>query len=203
MLKELLKNKKFLKATDVFMQDKDVIDVIIFGSSVREKENPFDIDILVIYLTEKRENTDETYQFRKRIEEIVKKNVHAVSIGYKNLFKPEFLPRQSILSEGFSMKIKNYLSEGFGFSSRILFKYSLKEKNNSKRMQFYYALYGRKKEKGILEKSNCLKFSDSIILSPIENSELLKNFFKKNSIQFIEIPVLIPERVLNYLVNTK
>lgn len=201
MLKELLKNKKFLKETNVFMENSEVIDVILFGSSVREKQNPSDVDVLIIYLSEKKENTNKTYQFRKRIEGIIKKSVHITPISYENFFKPEFSPRQAILSEGFSMKIKNYLSEGLGFSSRILFRYSLKEKNNSERMLFYYALYGRGKEKGFLEKNNCIKFSDSIILSAVESSEILKDFFKKNNISFIEIPLLIPERILKYLIE--
>jgi len=36
--------------------------------------------------------------------------------------------------------------------------------SKSKRMIFYYSLYGRGKEKGLLEKTGSHKFSESIII---------------------------------------
>ena len=78
----------------------------------------------------------------------------------------------------------------------MLFR-SLKGFSKSDRMRFYYSLYGRTKDqKGILKELNATKFSDSIILCPIESSEAMKDFFDTWEIAFERFPVLIPTRVL-------
>ena len=41
---------------------------------------------------------------------------------------------------------------------------------------FYYSLYGRGNRAGIIYKYKLKKFSDTIIMSPINNSELVKEF---------------------------
>ena len=96
------------------------------------------------------------------------------------------------------MKQKKSVAECFGYNNFVLFKYSLKNMNKSKRMQFYYSLNGRGKEKGILKKNKCSKFADKIILSPIENSETMKNFLEKWEIKFIQFPVIIPQKTMKY-----
>lgn len=67
--------------------------------------------------------------------------------------------------------------------------------SKSDRMRFYYSLYGRKKSKGVLEQFKARKFSDTIIASPIENAEKIKEFLQYWKIEFMEIPALIPSRI--------
>ena len=73
--------------------------------------------------------------------------------------------------------------------------------SKSKKMIFYYSLYGRGKEEGLLKKTDSHKFSEGIIISKIENSEFIKEFLERGHIEYIEIPVLIPERILRYKLN--
>ena len=73
--------------------------------------------------------------------------------------------------------------------------------DKSKRMQFYYSLYGRTQKKGILKKYNCYKFSDTIILSPIGSSEMIKEFLQKWDIPFLEFPILIPLKIEQYILK--
>lgn len=197
MLKELLKNKKFAEIIKEFLKRPEILDVIIFGSITRGKEKPKDIDLLIIYAKKTKNIIDINYELSKKLKKVSKK-IEIIGKEYNDIFKPEFFARESILSEGFSMQQKKFVSECFGYDNFVLFKYSLKKMNKSKRMRFYYSLNGRGKEKGILKKNKCYKFADKIILSPIENSETMKNFLEKWEIKFMQFPVIIPQKTVKY-----
>ena len=82
----------------------------------------------------------------------------------------------------------------------ILFKYDLINLNKSERMRFYYSLYGRTKEqKGIIQELNSIKFSDSIILCPANNSEEMSEYLNSWKIKHLKFPILIPSRLKNIL----
>jgi predicted nucleotidyltransferase len=197
MLKKLLENKKFCDSVAEFIKNPAVLDVILFGSFIRDKLNPTDIDILILCSNKKLLNEDEVYSFRKNLEKIDKK--FSISIeSYSSLLDSNFLARESILSEGFSLVKKKFLHESFGYGTFIMFRYSLKELNNSKRMQFYYALYGRGKNKGIIEKDKSYKLSNEIILSSVENSEIFRNLFDGWRISYTESEILIPKKFVEY-----
>lgn len=201
MLKELLKNKEFLKIIRESLKELEIIDIILFGSIVRGREKPRDIDLLILYVPKTEKIIEKSYRIRKKLEKI-SKNIHVTSQRYDEVFSLEFLAREAILSEGFSMRNKEFISESLGYSNFVLFRYSLKKLNKSKRMQFYYSLYGRDKT-GVLEKNKCYKFSDRVILSPIENSETIKDFLDIWKIKYIEFPIIIPKRVVKYLLREK
>ena len=62
-------------------------------------------------------------------------------------------------------------------------------------MQFYYSLYGRTVKGGILKELKAYKFSENMILTPVTNAEKMKEYLEK-WLEFIEIPVLIPSRLM-------
>jgi predicted nucleotidyltransferase len=180
-----------------FNKNKEVLlDIILFGSSVKGKEKPNDIDILLLYKSSK--NIDVSYALKKTIEakgyyiEITDKT-------YNELLNPNFIAGISIISEGYSLVYNKFLFEGLGYLSFNLFKYELKQFNKSERMRFYYSLYGRNNEKGMLKILNSIKFSDSIILCPVENVERMKEYFDTWKLKYVEFPILIPERIKNIL----
>ena len=196
--KKLWKNIKFLKEINEFFKENknNLIDIILFGSTIKGKKKPKDIDLLILFKDKK--DLDLSYKLRKNLE---KKNfkVEITSKTYKELFSPLFKVRESILSEGFSLIQKKFLSKGFGYINLILFKYNLKKFNKSDRMRFYYSLHGRGKEKGMLKKLNTIKFSKTILLSPIEYENELKYYLEKWSIEYIKFPILMPNRIKNIL----
>jgi hypothetical protein len=168
----------------------------LFGSSIKGKEKPNDIDILLLYKSSK--NIDVSYALKKTIEakgyciEITDKT-------YNELLNPNFIAGISIISEGYSLVYNKFLFEGLGYLSFNLFKYELKQFNKSERMRFYYSLYGRNNEKGMLKMLDSIKFSDSIILCPVENVERMKEYFDTWKLKYVEFPILIPERIKNIL----
>lgn len=194
MLKELLMNTEFIKSCKEILKNGYVLDIVIFGSSIRGKERPNDLDLLVVYSNDFKDIIDENYKIKKILEKYIK-NIQITGKKYKEIFEKSFLPRESILAEGFSISQNKFLSEGFGYKNFILFKYSLKNLSKSRRMTFYYSLYGRGDENGLLEKNNCIKFSDSIILSPISSSDLIKDFFESLKIEYINFPFLTTEDI--------
>lgn len=198
MSKSLLQDTTFKSEIKRFFnKNKEVLlDIILFGSSVKGKEKPNDIDILLLYKSSK--NIDVSYALKKTIEakgyyiEITDKT-------YNELLNPNFIAGISIISEGYSLVYNKFLFEGLGYLSFNLFKYELKQFNKSERMRFYYSLYGRNNEKGMLKILNSIKFSDSIILCPVENVERMKEYFDTWKLKYVEFPILIPERIKNIL----
>ena len=67
-------------------------------------------------------------------------------------------------------------------------------------MRFYYSLYGRNKnDGGILKDLNVLKFSDTILLCPIQNTEKMKEYLDYWKIKYIEFPIMMPDRLKNLI----
>ena len=202
MLTELLKNKEFNKIIKSFIGNKEVIDIILYGSAVKGKEIPNDIDMLIIFSDKIEKQTKEvlSYKIKKELEK-VNKNFQLISKKYSEIFSAEFIVRESIISEGFSLKNKNFISDSLGYSNLVLFKYSLKNLNNSQRMRFYYSLYGRGKQEGILKKEKAYKFSNEIILSHVSTSEIIKSFLEKWQIKYTSMPIMLPKRILKYKIE--
>src|SRR3989344_4160672 len=145
MLKELLKNKKFNEIIDFALNKGTLLDIILFGSSVKGKDEPEDIDLILVYAF--KEDKDHNYEIKKQFEN-TRFKAHIVSISYSDIWKPSFLARESIILEGYSFRNKQFLFSSIGLSSFVLFRYKLGKMNNSERMRFYYSLYGRGKTSG-------------------------------------------------------
>jgi len=198
MLTKLLKNTKFRTSVKEFFNKNkgELLDIVLFGSSMRGKDKPKDIDILILYKNNK--DIDLSYEFRKEIEKIGF-NVEVTDKTYKDLFNSSFKAREAFLGEGYSLVYDTFLSKGLGYMNLVLFKYNLKGFNKSKRMRFYYSLYGRNGRKGVLNDFSVIKFSDSVLLCPVQNSENIKEYLQNWGIDFIEFSLLIPDRLRSVL----
>ena len=192
MSKILLKNIKFLyEINEFYNKNKDkIIDIILFGSVLKGKENPRDIDLLILF--KEKKNLDLSYELKKRLKNF---NLDINSKSYNELFDNTFKAREAILSEGFSLIQNKFISSGLGFSNFVLFRYELKKLSKSYRMRFYYSLYGRGKERGMIKKLNLIKFSETILLSPIEHEAEIVNYLDAWKLKYIMFPILIPKRI--------
>lgn len=191
---KLLKNTKFLSEISGFFKEnkEEIIDIILFGSILKGKEKPEDIDILILF--KEKKNIDLAYSLRKKLEKLSLKAEITIKT-YKELFDPSFLAREAMLSEGYSLITQKSLSKGLGYTNLFLFKYSLKEFNKSTRMRFYYSLYGRGSGKGMLKELNAVKFSETVLLCPPNNEENMKEYLNSWNIRYKEFPILIPTRI--------
>lgn len=194
MLKELLKNTKLVSKINEIVKENEheILDIVLFGSSVKGKEKPRDMDIIVIYKT--KVNAELSYKIKKEFE-IIGLEVDLVSKSYSDLFKPAFIARESYLSDGFSLMQKKFVADGLGYKPMVLFRYDIQNFNKSQRMRFYYSLYGRNSE-GMLKQLKSYKFSERIIIAPVEESERVKEYLNSWNIKYLEMPILIPLRIV-------
>jgi len=108
--------------------------------------------------------------------------------------------------KGFTWKVEvlsitKKIGEKIGFASVAFLQYDLKDIKGSLRTRFYYALQGRRGEKGVIERLGAKKFSDALILIDYETIEPLKVFFDQWKIEYRVIPALIPKRLKKVLLN--
>ena len=180
------------KIKNLLGNDGNLLDIIIFGSSIRGKHNPNDIDILILFKL--KVDKDVEYKIRKELDKY-HNNISVISKTENTLFDLGFDARESILFEGESILSGKNIAESYGFSRFAGFKYNFKGWTNLQKTKFYYALNGRKKNKGISKELDAIKLSDSFIIIPIHKMELFKDFLDSWQINYKYIPIIMPSRL--------
>ena len=183
-----LKNelKSFVK------ENKTVQDILVFGSSVRGKSKPRDLDILIIFDSIVDKNSE------LKVREILKKyfeNISILSKTSKTILESSFDARESVLFEAVSLISGKNLAEEYGFNSFGMFKYNFKGWDKLKKTKFYHALNGRGKNQGVLVNLGGIKLSDQIILIHLDKIELFREFLESWKLDYKYIPLLMPERL--------
>ncbi|MEW6408447.1 MAG: nucleotidyltransferase domain-containing protein [Patescibacteria group bacterium] len=166
-----------------------ILDIILFGSYIKEKEKPKDIDLAILF---KEEDYNYIDKINLKIKNIIQKyNLipHIQVLLIDNIFKePLYL---TLLHEGFSIKNKIYISKSLKTESCILIIYSLKNLNYSKKTLFGYALKGRTGKKGLLYQINGKTIGRNSILIPTNKLEIIKDFLNLWGIKYSIERVLI------------
>ncbi len=184
--------KHLISESKKFAQKKEIFDIVLYGSFVKGKEKPKDIDILILFeKTPLKERTEIAYEFKVLISKNHKIDVKTINL--KELFEKEFLARQGVLIEGYSLLHKEKFSERFGFKGYSLFTYNLKNFDHNKKTRFIYALIGRRKEKGILKQLNIISCGKGVYEVPIENSLIFEEFLKKWNVEYHKKNILISQ----------
>lgn len=158
-----------------YLKNKDILDIIVFGSAIKGKENPGDIDIAVI--TEK--------EFKANL-----LGFHVSVLKPEDFFKPISL-LHTLLREGYSLKNEKSFSELYKFSNKVLFKYELISLNPSSKVKVVNVLRGKNKEKGMVEENSGEWISNQVFLSPLEKEYLFESFFLNMKVKFNKFFVLI------------
>jgi len=172
-LKNLSQIKSKLKK---YLSNRDILDIIIFGSAVKGKILPRDIDIAVITKKE------------------IKVNIPGFHVS---VIKPEdfFVKVPSIvhtlLREGYSLKNEKSFSEVYNFSSRVLFKYDLVSLNASTRVKIVNILRGKNKEKGLVKENSGEWLANQVFIVPAWNEYIFEKLFLNFKIKFNKFHILI------------
>jgi len=182
-LKDLIRSAKLISISKHLKKEFQTIwDIVVYGSLVKGKPKPNDIDIAVI-LKDKiplNEKLGLGQKIKFTFQKNIKLNLDVKVVDLLELQDNHFLARESILAESFSLINNKWLSEIFGFKSAYLFHYDLKNLTASQKKMFYYALKGRRGSKGILDRMSGEQLSDGLIKVPIEFSyefiELLERY---------------------------
>ncbi|MCR4327795.1 MAG: nucleotidyltransferase domain-containing protein [Nanoarchaeota archaeon] len=151
-----------------------VYDVILFGSFVKGKTEPQDIDVAVI-------SDKKIFKF---------KNYHVSIISLEDFFKPIGLVN-TLIREGYSLKKNKPFSEVYGFKNKCLFRYELSDLSASKKVQVVNFLRGRKGEKGLVLEKEGEWVSNQVFLCPVIYDSIFDKFFMNAKIKFRKYYVLI------------
>jgi len=184
--------KLIISKSKKYKKNKEIFDIVLYGSLVRRKRKVNDIDILFIfYQLPLKERLIITQQFKKEISTI--RNIDIKTINLDELFSKNFLAKQGVLIEGISLIDNKPFSEKIGFNGFGLFSYKTTQLSNTEKVRFSYALNGRRKEIGFLERVEGKKIGNGVFLIPIKNSELFYEFLEKWKIEFKIKKILVSE----------
>ena len=165
----------------------EIADVMLFGSAVKGKEFPKDIDLCIIF---RKEISKEII---KKIENKLKKfNIHISSLVIDDFFKNPHSLATTLFVEGVSVlhKAQPFI-KNFGFSSYVLYSYDLSKLGSSEKVKFVYLLKGRKKEIGIINKMGGEWIADSCFIIPIQKDSEILIILKKWAVNFKRKEALI------------
>ncbi|MEK6864654.1 MAG: nucleotidyltransferase domain-containing protein [Nanoarchaeota archaeon] len=156
---ELKKNLKH-----ILKRYKQVADIIIFGSYVKGRKIPKDIDLAIMA---KEKNLDLPRQIKK---DIPWENVHLEFIRTGELYSnPLFI---SLLNEGYSIKEGAFIRDILGLSPKRLYKYDLKHLEQTKKVMFATAV------NKILKKTGGEKIGNGAVLIPLSNASYFEDFLE-------------------------
>lgn len=182
--------KRLRKDLKIYLKkEKFLVDVILFGSALKSKPKPRDIDLFI--LCRKKDY--------KKIEEIIyncvligrknKLNVHCEPLIIDEIFNAGVFV--TLLHEGESIKKGKSISQALGAKSYVLVKYELRNKKNSEKVMFSYALYGRKRGGGLLAQLGGEELGKGVFLVPTSKFEIIKGFSKQWKVNFKALKIMV------------
>ncbi len=186
--------KRYLKSLESLSKklfDKEkLFDVILYGSAVKGKDEPRDIDIVIIFFNEEfRERLDIAQTFKMDLPKDLKFDIQTLNVS--DLFDASFFARQGILIEGYSLVSGRKFSDKLGFKGYSLFSYTLGNLNHNQKTMFTYSLIGRGKTEGMIKKVNGKSMGRGAFLVPIESSLMFEEFLEKWKLEYSKKNMLV------------
>ncbi len=164
----LIKNK--LKKQ---LADRNVIDIIVFGSFAKGKAAPNDIDIAVITAKEGRINIP---------------GFHVSVLKPEDFFMHPPSIVNTLLREGYSLRNNKLVAEIYRFSAKALFSYELSGLKPSVKVMAVNLLRGKK---GMVEKEGGEWLANGVFLLPTAQDSMFERFFISRGIKYRKHYVLI------------
>lgn len=162
------KLKHYSKLAKLCKERKDIADAVAFGSAVKGKIEPGDIDICLIF----REKID--FDFVKKLGKIFS-NSHISALTVDNFFRNPHSLAATLLFEGTSILSKKPLASVYGLKAFSLYKYELKGMPNLIKVSLLHALKGRNSKKGLVaDLGGEFVAPCSFIMPPEKDEEMLK-----------------------------
>lgn len=163
--------------------DKEIIDIIIFGSAIKGKLIPRDIDLAVIL-------------YKKPSKELLEKvgsikEFHISLVTAKEFFINPPSIVHTLIKEGYSMKSKKFISENFGFSNQAMYSYTLTSLSPSDKVKLVNILRGKKGERGIVESNGGKWIANQVFIAPLNAEKIFDELFNNFKINFNKSYALI------------
>lgn len=180
MQKELLQTIKKIKK---WAARQKVLDAVLFGSAMRGKAAPRDLDLCILIEDKDEEKSIDLADSLGSFLEKLSLKPHISVITSSAATSGNTLIK-TLLNEGYSVTKNKSFSSIFGFESKSLFVYTLKKFTSSKRVQFHYMLRGRYGTKGMLKEMQGIILGTGTILVPTEKEDLLKEILDRWNVKY-------------------
>ena len=144
---------------------KGIHDIIIFGSVVKEKMNPADMDIAIIM------DSKDPVLIGEMQKTIPLKNIHLQIFSYVDFLKST-LP-YCMLSEGYSIKDGRFISDKLGVSRKSLYTFSLDALSQIQKVMFNKGL------RTLIQSTKAEKVGKGAVLVPVRVSGEYDDFFRQ------------------------
>ena len=168
----------------------NVVDTVLFGSSIRENLNPKDVDICIIIKDIDEKKSLDLVDSLGKLTDNFKLKFHINLLVSSSFISGNTLTK-TLLNEGYSIRHNKSFPLVFGFENKSLFVYTLKHFSPSKRVRFHYLLKGRYGSKGILKETQGKFLGAGSILVPTKKEDLLKEIFDKWDVKYSIIRILV------------
>ena len=180
----MLKNLRQFSKLKSELKNK-VVDILLFGSAVKGKDKPNDIDICLIF----REKVD--LALVKKSQQILGDEYHVSSLTVDNFFtKPHSLAK-TLLLEGKSVFSKVFFSEVFGLDPKLVYSYDLSKEKPSKKVSFVHLMRGRGKNEGLVKKWKGEFISRNSFLVSIEKDNEVQEVFNKWEVKYTRKKIML------------
>lgn len=169
--------------------EKSLVDIFIFGSAVKNKKEPSDIDIVSLFRQRDYKIIEDiNYQIKKEGD---RQNlaVHIEPLIVDDILQSEAY--RNIIHEGFSINHMKSVQSLLHFDSFLLLRYNLKNKTPSEKVMFSYALFGREKGKGVLGELKGMELGKGSIAVPVKKEVDILSFFKQWNVDIRKQRILL------------
>ena len=141
-------------------------DIIIFGSYLKEKFMPEDIDIALVMETK-------DYDLANKVNaDILGVNAHITIVLLKEFYlQPESIWK-SLVAEGFSIKKNNFIRDIIKIKPVAIFSFKINKMNATEKMQFNRGF------RIVAEETNSLKIGAGCVIAPEDKSGRFNDFFE-------------------------
>lgn len=173
-----------LSALNRWIRKERVVDIILFGSSVRGNAKPGDIDLCILINDKDELKSLDLVDSLGRVTKTISPTIQ-INILTTSEFTTGNSLAKTLLLEGISVKTKKRVAQIFGFQSTSIFVYTLSHFSSSERVRFHYALRGRYGSEGILKKTEGYFWNAGTIVVPTQKEDQLKEFFVTWKVKFI------------------
>lgn len=170
--------KKLGKKLKKYLKIPLVLDIFLIGSSIKEKPDPKDIDLIILL-------KERDYRMIEDLFHSIKKEL-AFPVHIEPLFIDAILQESifsSVIHEGISLKYQKNVSNLLGYKSFLLFTFSLQNLKNIDKVRFAQTIYGRKGD-GILQQERGISLGKGAFLIPVEKEYLFREIMQKFKAHF-------------------
>lgn len=174
--------KKLKQKLKKYLKNKLIADIFVIGSSIKDKFDFKDIDIIVLFREKDYKNMENIIYNMKK--EIGIGNLHIEPLIVDSMFNEGIFA--SLIHEGISIRHDKNIGEIIGYKPFLLFMFSLEGLNNVEKVRFAQTLYGRDKfkKKGILQEEGGVSIGKGAFLAPISKEHIFRDMMIKFKVKF-------------------